>query len=230
MNIDTAFLLAAGFGTRLRPLTYDTPKPLLKVGNVAIIDRIIEQLRQVGIKKFYVNTHYLQDKFVAHFSGSKDIVLVHEPEILDSAGGVMNLFAHSKVDIALVVNTDEFLETPEPFAKLLSAYDSTRMDMLLLLGKSRDDQELDFTLLDNGKIRRLNRGNNHRYYGISVIASRVFDGRSIAPLSLRDFWFKTEHEELPYYGLVSSHEVLDIGTLEVYNSLQKRFENENKNA
>jgi len=94
-QINTAFILGAGLGTRLRPLTEDTPKPLLKIGGRPIITYAMEHLRAVGIKRFIVNTHHCAEKYAqvfpeGHWQGIP-ITFRHEPVLLDTAGGIKNI-------------------------------------------------------------------------------------------------------------------------------------------
>ena len=94
-NINTAFILGAGLGTRLRPLTENTPKPLLEIGGRPIITFVMAHLRAVGVKRFIVNTHHCAEKYAGAFSENNwqgiPIVFRHEPVLLDTAGGIKNI-------------------------------------------------------------------------------------------------------------------------------------------
>lgn len=93
--INAAFILGAGLGTRLRPLTKNTPKPLLKIGGKSIITYAMEHLRAVGIKRFIVNTHHCAEKYAQVFPDNQykgiPITFRHEPVLLDTAGGIKNI-------------------------------------------------------------------------------------------------------------------------------------------
>ncbi|HDQ03258.1 MAG TPA: nucleotidyltransferase family protein, partial [Deltaproteobacteria bacterium] len=94
-KINTAFILGAGLGTRLRPLTKNTPKPLLEIGGRPIITYAMEHLRAFGIKRFIVNTHHCAQKYLETFpkNNYKNIPIIfrHEPVLLDTAGGIKNI-------------------------------------------------------------------------------------------------------------------------------------------
>lgn len=94
-HIKTAFILGAGLGTRLRPLTENTPKPLLEIGGKSVITYAMEHLRAVGIKRFIVNTHHCAEKYTEAFPENNwkgiPIVFRHEPVLLDTAGGIKNI-------------------------------------------------------------------------------------------------------------------------------------------
>jgi NDP-sugar pyrophosphorylase family protein len=94
-TINTAFILGAGLGTRLRPLTNNTPKPLLEIGGYPIITYAMAHLRAVGIKRFIVNTHHCAEKYAEAFPKNnwKGIPITYrfEPILLDTAGGIKNI-------------------------------------------------------------------------------------------------------------------------------------------
>ncbi len=102
----TAFVLAAGLGTRLRPLTLTTPKPLLPVGGRPLLDHVVEQLRRHGHEEILVNAHWLSDQIVAWGEGKPGItVVVETPAILGTGGGLVNA-ASRLADRFVVVNGD----------------------------------------------------------------------------------------------------------------------------
>jgi mannose-1-phosphate guanylyltransferase len=94
-QINTAFILGAGLGTRLRPLTENTPKPLLDIGGHPIITYAMGHLRAIGIKRFIVNTHHCAEKYAGVFPENNwqgiPIMFRHEPVLLDTAGGLKNI-------------------------------------------------------------------------------------------------------------------------------------------
>jgi mannose-1-phosphate guanylyltransferase len=94
-QIKTAFILGAGLGTRLRPLTENTPKPLLEIGGRPIITYAMAHLRAVGVQQFIVNTHHCAEKYKEAFPDRSwqgvPITFRHEPVLLDTAGGIKNI-------------------------------------------------------------------------------------------------------------------------------------------
>ncbi len=102
----TAFILAAGLGTRLRPLTLATPKPLLPVGGVAMLDRVLAHVRAYGHQHVVVNAHWLAEQVVAWGADKPGVtVLVEHPEILGTGGGLRNARARM-AERFVVVNGD----------------------------------------------------------------------------------------------------------------------------
>lgn len=91
-SIDTAMLLAAGLGTRLRPLTLTTPKPLLPLNGAPLIDHQLRYLKQAGIRRAVINLHHLGEKIRAHVGDGNrfglSVLYSEEPEILGTGGGI----------------------------------------------------------------------------------------------------------------------------------------------
>jgi mannose-1-phosphate guanylyltransferase len=92
-QINTAFILGAGLGTRLRPLTENTPKPLLQIGGRPMITYAMEHLRSIGVQRFIINTHHCAEKYAEAFPENNwqgiPITFRHEPVLLDTAGGII---------------------------------------------------------------------------------------------------------------------------------------------
>lgn len=108
-----AFILAAGLGTRLRPFSEHTPKPLFPVGGRPLIDRLIRQLENNGFTDIAINLHHLADQ-VADFIKQQDyqarLTLLHEPEILGTGGGIKNLGAFWADSPMMVINSDIYTD------------------------------------------------------------------------------------------------------------------------
>ena len=99
-------LLAAGLGTRLRPITDSVPKPLVPVAGVPLIERIMANARAEGAKRFVANAHYRADQILAHFGGL--LKVSREDELLGTGGGVKRALPMLHSDPILVMNTDAF--------------------------------------------------------------------------------------------------------------------------
>lgn len=112
-RIETAFVLGAGLGTRLRPLTLDTPKPMLPIKNVPIIERIFDSLIDAGIKQIVVNTHHCAHKYQEYFRSptykGASLKFVHEEELLDTGGGLKNILTYIKNAKSLLIYNADIL-------------------------------------------------------------------------------------------------------------------------
>jgi mannose-1-phosphate guanylyltransferase len=111
-SVRKAFVLGAGLGTRLRPLTNVLPKPLLPIFGKPLITFAIDHLRQVGIEEFWINTHHLPEKFSALFPNKSHqgahLELVFEPNLLGTGGGIKNL-EHRIGDEVFIVYSGDIL-------------------------------------------------------------------------------------------------------------------------
>lgn len=106
------FLMAGGFGTRLRPLTNNCPKPMLKVGDKPILEQILLNFVEAGFHRFYISTHYMPEVIREHFgNGEKwgiSIQYVHEEEPLGT-GGALGLLPHDEIDLPLFMMNGDLL-------------------------------------------------------------------------------------------------------------------------
>ncbi len=135
-QIKTAFILGAGLGTRLRPLTENTPKPLLEIGGRPIITYALEHLRDVGAKRFIVNTHHCAEKYKEAFPENNwqgmPITFRHEPILLDTAGGIKNIEDLIAGEERIIVYNGDII-TNLPLAPLLDHHFSGNSEVTLAL-------------------------------------------------------------------------------------------------
>lgn len=134
----TAMVLAAGLGTRMRPLTDARPKALIPVAGKALVDHVLDRLRNAGIKRAVVNVHHFADQMEAHLAARRDLDIRISDEraaLLDSGGGIKHAAALLGRDPILIANIDSlWIEGARPALETLkAAWDPTRMDILLLL-------------------------------------------------------------------------------------------------
>ena len=103
-------ILAAGLGTRLRPLTENVPKPLIQLKGKAIVEYCVEKMRDFGVKDIYVNAFHLADQIVSYFKG-RDIEVVVEHDLLGTAGAIKNILEKYKImGDFVVMNGDTITE------------------------------------------------------------------------------------------------------------------------
>ena len=134
----TAMVLAAGLGTRMRPLTNDIPKALIPVAGRTLIDRVLDKLVEAGITRAVVNVHHFADQVEAHVKGRRDLdVLISDERagLLDSGGGIQHARRLLGDGPIMLANTDSlWLEEGRPALETLkAAWDPAAMDLLLLL-------------------------------------------------------------------------------------------------
>lgn len=135
--VKTAFILGAGLGMRLRPLTEDCPKPLLPLGGRPIITYAMEHLRTAGVGRFIVNTHHRAEAYVRAFPEGTwlglPVLFRHEPVLLDTAGGLKNIegLLDSDDETILVYNGDVVSDLP--LERFLDAHFRSRPEATLVL-------------------------------------------------------------------------------------------------
>lgn len=195
--IESAMILAAGFGTRMRPITEHTPKPLIPLAGRPLIDHVLDRLVEAEVKRVVVNTHYKAEMMAAHLEGRRDIAITlsHEPELLDTGGGVKQALPLLGEEF-FVLNSDVFwLNAKVPtLTRLARAWDGSRLDALLLVQRTVTaigyDGPGDFVVDPLGRIRRRAEREiaPHLYAGIEVLSRRFFDGTPAGAFSLNPLW------------------------------------------
>jgi len=154
-KITTAFVLGAGLGTRLRPLTTTCPKPLLPVQGRPMVTYVFDALIRAGIRRFIVNTHHAADAWTAHFPGGAyqgvPITFRHEPDLLGTAGGLKNIEDLAGGETFLLHSGDVL--TNLPLDPLISAHSRGKAEMTLALRVRPDCKTVG--LDDGGVIRHI---------------------------------------------------------------------------
>ncbi|MEE8516365.1 MAG: nucleotidyltransferase family protein [Alphaproteobacteria bacterium] len=225
MTVKQAMVLAAGLGVRMRPLTNDTPKPLLAVGGKAMIDHALDHLAAIGIGDCVVNAHYLADMVATHLE-SRDLPAIHlvtEPDLLDTGGGVSHVRQLLGPDPFYVVNGDIlWRDGPTPaLARLAQAWDDGAMDALLLVHPTEDafgyDGGGDFFLGHGGggPLRRRIKGEAAPFVftGIQILHPGLFSDAPEGAFSL-NFLYDRALAAGRLHGLVHDGEWFHIGTPE----------------
>ncbi len=128
--VQKAFILGAGLGTRLRPLTDHLPKPLVPLFHRPLAEWAMEACVAVGIGRFAVNTHHLPDAW-RDFGVGNDVTLFHEPVLLETGGGLKNIATWMGEDSVLVHNGDIF--STLPLKKLIAAHEVSGLPVTLAL-------------------------------------------------------------------------------------------------
>ena len=140
MTPRTAMLLAAGLGTRMRPLTDRTAKPLLPLGGRALIDHALDRLAEAGVETVVVNTHWRAERVAAHLAArtSPRIILSPEASLLETGGSVKAALDRLGPQPFFVVNGDAFwVDGPVPaLTRLAAAFDPDRIDGVLLVHRA----------------------------------------------------------------------------------------------
>lgn len=125
-------LFAAGFGTRMAPLTDGRPKPMIPVAGRPLIDHALDWVREYGPDIIVANVHYKPQPLIDHLEGSEVIIAQEAPIILDTGGGLRAALPSLGPKPVFTMNTDAVWSGPNPLHQLAAAWDPARMDALLL--------------------------------------------------------------------------------------------------
>ncbi len=197
---DTAFVLAAGLGKRMRPLTASRPKPLVELGGKALIDHVLDRLRSAGVRKIVVNVHYLADALEAHLKARAndfDVQVSDErKQLMETGGGLILAEPMIHADPFLVINSDNFwIDGPSDTLHLLaSLWREEDMDALLLLvpqaraGNHRGQG--DFHMTSDGRLVRREKGKVAPFVftGIQMVSKRLLRDAPEGPFSTNILW------------------------------------------
>ncbi|MBX6323703.1 MAG: nucleotidyltransferase family protein [Rhodospirillaceae bacterium] len=191
-------VMAAGYGTRLRPLTDAVPKPMIPVRGRPIIDDVLDRLVEAGIRRVVVNLHHRGEVIEAHLvrRTDLDIAFSRESEIQDTGGGVRQALPLLGAAPFFVVNAKIIWRNGRENAllRLARAWDGTAMDALLLLHPAVDalgyEGQGDFFMDQLGRVRRRRSWEVSPFVftGIQIVHPRLFDGAPPGPFSMNLLW------------------------------------------
>ena len=220
-TITTGMVLSAGLGLRMRPITDKIPKPLVPVAGRCLLDRALDHYAEAGLTRAIVNTHHLADQIKAHVAGRTrpPIVLSHEPQLLETGGGVLNALPLLGEAPFFVANSDAmWLNGPVPaLTRLARAWNGAVMDALLLVsvipGTLGYEGRGDFYMDGVGRLkRRLERGiAPFLFTGVQILHPRLFAGEAPGKWSLNRIYDKALAAER-LYGLRHDGAWYHVGT------------------
>lgn len=224
MIVDTAMVMAAGLGTRMRPLTENCPKPLVKVAGKTLLDHVLDKARAAGVSKAVVNVHYLPEQIESHLAcHAQDLEVRVSDErdlLLETGGGLVKAAPLIAAEPFYCLNSDAiWTEEGEEDAlvRLAKAWDGEKMEgLLLLVPKSRaycHSGKGDFNL-DSAQ-RLVRRGDDPQadyvFTGNQLLSHRLLRDAPDGPFSTNRFWDRAIAEGR-LYGLVHQGNWFDIGS------------------
>ena len=227
MRINTAFILCAGFGKRLNPLTLETPKPLIKLKNITVLEICINLIESLGIQKIIINTFYLKNQihnFINHKKFKSKISIIEDGEnILDTGGGIKNMMKHTNEDDVLIFNPDTIWKNhySKEIIEMEKMYFSKKLKNILLLVKKElsFDKNLngDFDLKENLIIK-----DNERkfiYTGCQIMNKKLLSDYKDKNFSITNVWNDLiEKKEL--HGFETDNDFYHLTDLETFKKLQ----------
>ena len=227
MKINTALILCAGFGKRLNPLTLDTPKPLIKLNNIAVLENCINLIESLGVNEIFINTFYLKDKinnFINNKNFKSKITIVEDGKnILDTGGGIKNMLHHTSEDNVLIFNPDTVWQKSysKEIIEMEKIYFSKKLKNILLLVKKElsFDKNLngDFDLKGNLIIKNDDR--KFIYTGCQILNKKLLSDYKDKNFSIINLWNDLiEKKEL--YGIKTNNKFYHLTDLETFKKLQ----------
>ena len=227
MQINTALILCAGLGKRLHPLTLTTPKPLLEVDNITILERCINLTIKFGVKKIFLNTFYLGNQIFEFIKKRKfpiDIQIIEDgKKILDTGGGILKMIENSKENDFIIFNPDTLWNKDyiDEINKMQNFYFSNKLNnLLLLVNKSLSfDKNLrgDFELKHN--LIKKNSNNDFIYIGCQILNRNLFEKYTVNRFSISEIWNELlKNDKLN--GFESYKKFYHLTNLEIFKKLQ----------
>ena len=225
MKIKRAMILAAGLGTRMKPLTLKIPKPLLKIGNKNLLERSINLLENHGVEQIIINVHHLADQienFISNLKLKVKITISDEKDLLlDTGGGVKKGTKVFEKKPFFVINPDtlwskKYLEEMKSLEKI---YFENKKPCLLLVNKklSLDTSfKGDFNL--NNNIVSKDANNNFIFTGLQLIERNHLVSNDKKIFSMNEVWNKLINEN-SLYGLESNQKFYHLNSEEMYTKI-----------
>lgn len=218
-------VMAAGLGTRMRPLTNDKPKPLVKVAGKAMIDHCFDKLEEAGVENVVVNVHYFADMLEAHLQSAdypfEFRISDERNQLMETGGGLVQAQSLIDDDLFFCINSDNLWSdgATTSLEHLTENWDDDKMDALLLLvphsGARNYKGTGDFLLDEEGRITRKIPGGEapYIYTGIQLLSKRLLRDAPDGPFSTMKLWERAIAEKR-LYGLVHQGDWYEVGSPE----------------
>jgi MurNAc alpha-1-phosphate uridylyltransferase len=217
-------VMAAGLGTRMRPLTDDRPKPLVEVGGKALIDHAIDRLVAAGVRMIVVNTHYKSGILKAHLAKRKDVemrISEEHDELLGTGGGILKALPNFENEPFFVLNSDSVWVEGMGCAldRMGARWDPENMDALLLMASMATalgfEGTGDFQMDPEGHLSRVPemRVSPFAYPGVQIVHPRIFAPAKAAVFSMNKLW-DVAIEKGRLYGIRLDGVWMHVGTPE----------------
>ena len=225
MNVKYAMILAAGLGTRMKPLTLETPKPLIKVGSKNLLERSLNLLENYGVQHIIINVHHLADqieKFVLNVKSKVKISISNEKDLLlDTGGGIKEGTKIFGTNPFFVINPDtlwlaNYLGEMQSLEKIY--YENKKPCLLMVNKRLSFDSSFkgDFNLKNN--IVSRDNDNSFIFTGLQLLDRNHLDPFTKKVFSINEVWDKLISKN-KLYGLESSQKFYHLNTEDIYNKI-----------
>jgi MurNAc alpha-1-phosphate uridylyltransferase len=228
-----AMVLAAGLGVRMRPLTDNMPKPLVRVAGRALLDHVLDKLGDAGVSEAVVNVHYLPDQIIDHTANRRQpriIISDERAEVLETGGGVVKALPLLGNAPFFLVNADTmWIDGVRPnLARMAEAFDPARMDILLLMAPTTSSIGYggrgDYGMLPDGALRKRR---EHQvvpfvYAGAAILSPSLFADAPAGKFSLTKL-FDSANEQERLFGLRLDGVWMHVGTPDAVHAAEEAF-------
>ena len=227
MRVKTAFILCAGLGKRLNPMTLETPKPLLKLNDKTMLEKCINMVLELGIKKIFLNTFHLGNQISEFIKNKKfpiDIQIINDgKEILNTGGGILNMIKNSQDENFIIFNPDTLwgLNYLDEINNMQNLYFSNNLENILLCVKKNlsFDKNLkgDFNFINHSL--RKNKDNDFIFIGCQILNKSLFNSYKLCNFSISEIWDELLNKN-KLNGFESINKFYHLTNLETFKKLQ----------
>ncbi len=232
----TAMVLAAGLGTRMRPLTDDRPKALVEVGRRALIDHVLDRLADAGVETAVVNVHWFANRLEAHLAarGRAPVIIISDEraELLETGGGLKKARPLLGGDPVFVANIDSvWIDRGDALADLIRLWDPAKMDACLMLARREGsigfEGDGDFFLGEDGKLTFRGEAASapYAYMGVHITRPDYADGGPDGAFSLAGLWRQSAAAGR-LYGCVLDGDWMHVGDPQARDEAEARLAGE----
>lgn len=227
MRIKTALILCAGLGRRLNPMTLQTPKPLLKLNDKTMLEKCINMILELGIKKIFLNTFHLGSQISEFIKKKKfpiDIQIINDGnKILNTGGGILNMIKNSLDENFIIFNPDTLWSHNylDEINNMQNLYFSNNLENILLCVKKNlsFDKNLkgDFNLVNH--TLRKNKDNDFIFIGCQILNKSLFNSYKLCNFSISEIWDELLNKN-ELNGFESINKFYHLTNLETFKKLQ----------
>ena len=227
MRVKTAFILCAGLGKRLNPITLKTPKPLLRLNDKTMLEKCINMILELGIKKIFLNTFHLGNQISEFIRNKKfpiDIQIINDGnEILNTGGGILNMIKNSQDENFIIFNPDTLwgLNYLDEINNMQNLYFLNNLENILLCVKKNlsFDKNLkgDFNLVNHSL--RKNKDNDFIFIGCQILNKSLFNSYKLCNFSISEIWDELLNKN-ELNGFESVNKFYHLTNLETFKKLQ----------
>ena len=230
MKINTALILCAGFGKRLNPITLKTPKPLIKLNDITLLENTINLIEELDIKNIFLNTFYLKDQ-IKNYLNKKNFtatinVIDDGDELLDTGGGIKNMINHSNEKNFIIFNPDTIWNSNyiKCIKQMDDFFENKKIKNILLVVNKKLSFDKKFNGDFNLEKNQLSKNSNNEYIytGCQIFSRDLLENKEIFFFPITEIWNELIEKNF-LFGFESQNKFHHVSNLEIYNKLLKNY-------